>query len=103
MTNPLHQVDIDNLRRKPHVLSLRTDLTKITKDKDTGKPCITVFVDEKVDRALLTNRTAIPKVIRGVLTDVRVLSADDYEIGQTSVGLKTPEEQKRMMGLRRDA
>uniref|UniRef100_A0A6M3J9U1 Uncharacterized protein n=1 Tax=viral metagenome TaxID=1070528 RepID=A0A6M3J9U1_9ZZZZ len=91
----------EKLHSKPHFLNWRDDLTKKIGGKDTGVPCITIFVDEKVDRQLLTNRQAIPKEIDGMPTDVVALAAEDFELGLTSVAQKTPAEQKRMLGLKK--
>lgn len=98
----MSQKEIDEkIRKKPNVLTWRDDLTKITASKDTGKSCITVFVSEKVERRLLSNRQAIPKKIGGKLTDVIELRSDDFELGDTDVGRELPEVQKRMMGVQK--
>lgn len=43
---------------------------KIKKDQDTGDPCLTVFVEQKLDGALLGSDQAIPKTIKKYKTDV---------------------------------
>jgi hypothetical protein len=43
---------------------------KIKKDQDTGDPCLTVFVEQKLDPALLGSDQAIPKSIKKYKTDV---------------------------------
>lgn len=44
--------------------------TKRIKGIDTGKPCYTVFVSEKVSEAELAREQVIPKTIEAVETDV---------------------------------
>ncbi len=43
---------------------------KIKNEKDTGDPCLTVFVEQKLDTALLGSDQAIPRTIRKYKTDV---------------------------------
>mgnify|MGYP000229832801 CR=1 FL=1 len=43
---------------------------KIKESKDTGEPCITVFVSQKLDRALLRSEDIVPEEIAGFKTDV---------------------------------
>ena len=43
---------------------------KIKKEQDTGDPCLTVFVEQKLDGALLGSDQAIPKSIKKYKTDV---------------------------------
>ena len=43
---------------------------KIKKEQDTGDPCLTVFVEQKLDGALLGSDQAIPKTIKKYKTDV---------------------------------
>jgi len=43
---------------------------KIKESKDTGEPCITVFVSQKLDRALLKSEDIVPEEIAGFKTDV---------------------------------
>lgn len=43
---------------------------KIKKDQDTGDPCLTVFVEQKLDSALLGSDQAIPRSIKKYKTDV---------------------------------
>jgi S1-C subfamily serine protease len=43
---------------------------KIKKEQDTGDPCLTVFVEQKLDRSLLGSAQTIPKTIKKYKTDV---------------------------------
>lgn len=43
---------------------------KIKKEQDTGDPCLTVFVEQKLDGALLGSDQAIPRSIKKYKTDV---------------------------------
>jgi S1-C subfamily serine protease len=43
---------------------------KIKNEKDTGDPCLTVFVEQKLDGALLGSDQAIPRSIKKYKTDV---------------------------------
>ena len=43
---------------------------KIKKETDTGDPCLTVFVEQKLDRSLLGSDQLIPKSIKKFKTDV---------------------------------
>lgn len=43
---------------------------KMKKDHDTGDPCLTVFVEQKLDPALLGSDQVIPKSIKKYKTDV---------------------------------
>lgn len=97
----MNEKEVDRQLRKPNVLSWRTDLTKIKGGADVGQSCITVFVSNKLDKKKLASQDVIPPEIDGVPTDVVELKSDSFSMGKTSVGLKTPEEQKRMMGVKR--
>lgn len=44
--------------------------TKITEGQDTGKPSLTVFVDQKMDLAALPKSQRVPKQIGTIVTDV---------------------------------
>ena len=90
------------IRQKPNVLSWRVDLTKIKNGVDTKIPCITVYVLNKIERKLLAPREVIPKTINGTPTDVIALDPKgDFELGETPIGNKTPEQQKRLMGVKK--
>lgn len=43
---------------------------KIKKEQETGDPCLTVFVEQKLDPALLSSDQSIPKSIKKYKTDV---------------------------------
>lgn len=43
---------------------------KIKEDKDTGEPCITVFVSQKLDKALLKDEHIVRKETAGFKTDI---------------------------------
>ena len=95
------------LKSYPNVLSIRTDQTKISDGKDTGKETITIYVMQKIPETddegnrLLAIGDTIPKEINGVSTDIVELSGD-FEIGRTSKGDLPPEKQKRLMGVIKD-
>ncbi|RLG75434.1 MAG: hypothetical protein DRO14_04605 [Thermoprotei archaeon] len=95
----MKEYEIDEiLRKKPNVLSWRRDLTKIRGGKDTGEPCITVFVTRKVKASKLRPDELIPPEIDGVKTDVIELAAPDFEIGDTKPGRLLPSIQRRISG-----
>ena len=95
----MREEEIDRLiRSKPNVLSWRDDLTKIKDGRDTGEPCITVFVARKVKISELRPDELIPPEIDGVKTDVVELAPEDFEIGETRVGKLPPSVQKRIAG-----
>ena len=94
----MNEKEIDRvLRRKPNVLSWRYDLTKKTGGIDTGEPCITVFVKQKVALDRLKPHEVIPKELNGVKTDVVEISGP-FEIGDTKPGRLLPSEQRRIAG-----
>jgi len=95
----IREEEVDKLiRSKPNVLSWRYDLTKIKQGRDTGIPCITVFVKKKVKASRLRRDELIPEEINGIPTDVIELSSRDFEIGETRVGKLPPHIQKRIAG-----
>ena len=64
----INEEEVDKLiRSKPNVLSWRYDLTKIKQGRDTGIPCITVFVKKKVKASRLRRDELIPEEINGIL------------------------------------
>ena len=89
----------------PNVLSVRADQTKKTDDKDTGIPCVTIYVNRKVPerypsgRRKLRLRDTVPKDINKIPTDVVWLSSPDFKIGKTGVGSLPPHLKKRRMGV----
>jgi len=91
---------LSKLRRQANFIMVGTSGTKFVKDQDTGVPCITVFVKEKVDERLLAYSDVIPKEIDGIPVDVVEFKAD-YEIGETSKSRLPPDLQKRLMGLKK--
>ena len=84
------------LRGLPNVLNVSAG-TKIVGGKDTGKPCITIYVSKKVDARMLNLSEMAPLTVEGVATDVVELSAD-YELGDTGVSRKPPSVQRRIAG-----
>jgi len=95
----IREEEVDKLiKSKSNVLSWRYDLTKIKQGKDTGEPCITVFVKKKVKVSELRSGELIPSRIGGIKTDVVELSSEDFEIGETRVGKLPPHIQKRVAG-----
>jgi len=95
----MREEEIDRLiRSKPNVLSWRDDLTKVKNGKNTGEPCITVFVARKVKASELRPDELIPPEIGGVKTDVVELAPEDFEIGDTKAGRLPPSVQKRIAG-----
>jgi len=59
----------DALFAKQNVVGVGTG-HKIKEGKDTGKPCITVFVSQKLDKALLKAENIVPEETAGFKTDV---------------------------------
>lgn len=89
------------LRELPNVLNVAAG-TKIVAGKDTGKPCIVVYVARKVGPRMLSASQMVPLTVEGVATDVVELRAD-YELGDTGVSRKPPHVQRRIAGgIRRD-
>ncbi len=99
----------EHLRAYPHVLSFNIDSTKWSDGKDTGEPCITVFVDEKVPlfdddgNRLLAVEDTLPKEINGIKIDIISLENPSFSVGKTGIGEKSPKIQKQVAGgLRRE-
>ncbi len=59
----------EKILNKDHVVGIAVS-HKIKKEQDTGDPCLTVFVEQKLDSALLGSGQAIPKTIQKFKTDV---------------------------------
>jgi S1-C subfamily serine protease len=55
--------------QKPNVVGVAAG-NKVSKGKDTGEPCITVLVSQKLDEPLLSKEDFIPKTVSGFKTDV---------------------------------
>lgn len=83
------------LKRKANVLSVRKGV-KFVKGKNTGEPCITVYVIQK--KANINPKDKIPEKIEGVKTDVVELSTTDFKIGETNVSKLPPKIQKKIAG-----
>lgn len=58
---------------------------KITKEKDTGKPCLTIFVSQKLEPDLINVADIIPKTVGKFKTDV-------VETGEIFAGVNAMEE-----------
>lgn len=58
---------------------------KIKEGKDTGDPCISVLVSQKLDKALLKNEDMVPKETEGFKTDI-------VETGDIFAGPAAPEK-----------
>jgi len=87
----------NELRVLSHVLNVAVG-TKWVDGKDTHRPCITVFVDKKVEPHLLKANELIPKLIKGFETDVVELSTPDYKLGDTAPSRLKPSVQRRIAG-----
>lgn len=59
----------DKILAKANVVGVAVS-HKIKNEKDTGDPCLTVFVEQKLDSALLGSDQAIPRSIKKFKTDV---------------------------------
>jgi len=100
--------NMEEILSKPNTLTARADQTKITADKDTGIPCITVYGTRKIPerypsgRRKLRLKDTVRKEIDGVPTDFVVFESPDFEMGRTSIGDKPPHIQRRMMGVVKD-
>ena len=84
------------LRELPNVLNVAAG-TKIVGGRDTGKPCIVLYVSRKVEARTLNLGEMVPLTVEGVQTDVVELKAD-YELGDTGVSRKPPSVQRRVAG-----
>ena len=89
---------LDKLKDIPHVLSVSTESTKFTTNRDMKQPCITVFVDRKLSEDELSPENIIPKEINGIPVDVVELHSEDFKIGVTEVGKKPPSIQRLVAG-----
>jgi C1A family cysteine protease len=87
------------LKALPNVLNTFIS-TKIVKGRDTGTPCITVYVSEKVEERLLAPAELIPKEVEGIPTDVLELKPKTWKAGKTAVSQLSPAEQRRLLGLK---
>lgn len=91
----------------PHALNAGIG-TKWTGGIDTGLPCITLFVDEKVPKdpeeakklglEPLKPEHIAPQKIEGVPVDVVELSTEDYKLGVTEPSRRSPKIQRRIAG-----
>jgi hypothetical protein len=84
-----------HLIKLPRVLNTRIG-TKIKDGADTGIPCITVIVSEKIEESLLALEEIIPKFIECFPTDVIELKPDTWVAGKTKTSELTPEIQRRI-------
>lgn len=84
-------------RRYPKVLSFNVG-TKWVGGVDTGRPCITVFVSKKIPKSYLSSDELLPSEVDGIPVDVIELSSEDYRLGETGIGRKNPELQRRIAG-----
>jgi S1-C subfamily serine protease len=64
-----HTKEGETLFSKGNVIGYGTG-HKIKDGKDTGEPCVTVFVSQKLDKALLKADDLVPSAIAGIKTDV---------------------------------
>ena len=87
----------EELKKYPHYLSAGV-ATKFVMKKDTGQPCITVYVDEKVALKLLASGEVIPGKLEDAPVDVVEFRTEDWDIGETGIGNKNPRVQRRMAG-----
>lgn len=74
----------DALLAKPNVVGVGVG-HKIKKEEDTGDPCLSVFVSQKLDPALLRTDDKIPGTVKKFKTDV-------VETGHIFAGVNAPEE-----------
>lgn len=89
----------DEILAKNNVVGVAVS-NKIKNEQDTGDPCLTVFVEQKLDPTLLESGQAIPKTVRKFKTDVIETGpifaephlkeglADDMEVGADIQTLK---------------
>lgn len=87
----------EELRKYPHYLSAGV-ATKFVMKKDTGQPCITIYVDEKVPLKNLASGEIIPSNLEDAPVDVVEFRTEDWDIGETGIGNKNPRAQRRMAG-----
>lgn len=88
-----------SLKKIPHVLNVLPG-TKVVGGANTEEPCITFYVDEKIEESLLRAKAEeiIPKFIGKYKTDVLELKAPDFRLGVTAPSRLPPRIQKRMAG-----
>jgi len=85
-----------NLRNKPNVLNVGVS-TKVVGGVDTGKPCITVYVAEKMLAEKLVLGAMVPQTVEDTVTDVVEIDAD-YTVGDTGASRLPPHVQRRIAG-----
>lgn len=85
------------LKKIPHVLNVFPS-TKQVNGQDTGEPCITFYVEEKIKEPLLRAEEIIPKFVGKYKTDVLELKAPDFRLGVTAPSRLPPRIQKRIAG-----
>ncbi len=78
------EVEQDALLAKNNVVGVGVG-NKIKDEKDTGIPCLTVFVSQKLDPALLRTEDVIPATVGKYKTDVE-------DIGEIFAGMNSTEE-----------
>jgi len=80
-----------SLSKLPNVIGIFIG-TKWKEGKDTGIPCVTIFVKKKISRSLLSPSDLIPPEISGIITDVIELNTSDFVMGDTSVSKEMPSQ-----------
>lgn len=95
----IHERHHAELKKIPRVLNTFLS-TKRVDGKDTGIPCITLYVTEKIKEALLSPSEVIPKTVEGIPTDVIELKPKTWKAGKTAISQLSPSQQKRLLGLK---
>lgn len=88
--------DQDTLLAKQNVVGVGTG-HKIKAEKDTGEPCIMVFVSQKLDKPELRAQDMVSKEIKGLKTDV--LETGEIFAGQGFVPDNTEVPVKEEIGI----
>jgi hypothetical protein len=95
----VHERRHGTLKSIPGVLNTFRS-TKVTNGRDTGVPCIGVFVTHKVEESELKPEHIIPKMLDGVPTDVIELRPKTWTAGITPLSRLSPREQIRALRTR---
>lgn len=99
LIDEIHERVHGQLKAFPNALNTLIS-TKKVKDIDTGIPCITILVSDKVEERLLAPAEIIPKTIEGIPTDVVQLKPKTWKAGKTKISELSPSEQRKLVGLK---
>jgi len=91
MVTEAYEKEQEAILAKENVVGVATG-HKIKEDKDTGEICVTVFVSQKLDRALVKADDLVPETVGGFKTDV-------VETGEIFAGQSREVAMKEELGI----